>query len=726
MMKRAIIAAAIAAAFAAFDSSADNVGGATHLVEAHAEDSKVIVFLPVDEILSPQDATNYLLWAEATYPGKRVKAVWETDSVALPVSDPSVLPLLRKGDKVVDQTGRPRFVVAEVDGGKVSLRLDKDALPEKGDMTPELCLATAWILSRDALFARWDGLLSSSVPTNAAMARREIGLLEKSAVLSRKGQAGESWRAGFKDFKERNPNCQARVEFRNDTGTGVVVRVNGEKRIIEPGESWSLSPNAPMKSGIIRWEARGCGSEQHWDNLDEDWDWGEGSVSWSPSGEDAVVTIKSGDMGKAKRLPVVALPKDAVAYDGANETISVRITYLDPGQKAESSGRVELKYRKDLNAWAANFRPRRMLTRCDVSLDGWESASYAPSEVRPLSRGEVVYLKGAPAKKRKMPWGKLHVHVERNGQAGKLPFFVGKVLMTLPDNQNATTVSPEELGLPAKAEESVKLNVKLQLDEGFRPAETNVVLRRGKDCDVWLSILKPAPPWPQENEVLTNWLKYRVLKVQKEEETNNAETEKYRLLGFRPSGSPVERGEEFEKKVDRMVAHIRECRGCKHHAAPTSSARMEALAILGWDRENQKSFLSWPQNIIVKGTIHGKLQSWWKNCELVLSKDWDDFAKLREARKLWNGEVASGNTEFAKAFVHFENCGEPECEYCRPLADKMREAGTDFRARRKMFFRALMLNPEIDWGLVSKPDDRKVEAMLGLFEKSSVKTGGKP
>ncbi len=727
-MKRGFPLYALAGFLAAMAAKADDPGATAHLVEARAADSAVYVFLPVQDILSGEDATNYLLWAEATYPGRQVKAVWETDAVALPVSDPSLLPLLREGDKAVDPSGRNRFAVEKVGEGGVSLRLDRQLGRNEAD--PHLCLTNAWILSRNALAARWKSLLGS----DAAKARREMDLLMKSVAAKKGGAPDGEWRAMVERLVGENPQARAGIELRNGTGTGVWVRVEGETKRIESGKSWLWRPDASRQENPVRWEARGCGSKAHHDDLDEDWNWGGGVVEWTPLGEDVVVDLKAGGIGKPRTEPVVMLPKDAVPFDGTNSTLAARIVYARPGSAAEFARDVTLQYvsegagGKEYRTWMVKVLPRLAVKRCEVSPEGWEPASYAPSteDARPLSRDEKIVLGGAPMKRKPKPWGTLRVALVRSGCEGGVRLEVNSYRGEIPAGRDELVVPLGQAGLSANDADRVFLVVSVFPGGGYLPAVTNVVATRGTETAfVRIPLSKPAPPWPSEQEVSSarNWLKNKILG---EPEKKKVAAEKYWLMGFRPSGPPSPELERFEPVVVSMTKHIRECPGCGRHEREPLQARAEALRVLGWDRDSQKEFSAWPSGMIYnkEDRIRGTFASWWRDCEGALSRDWERDECLQKALPVWNG--APGSEDFARAFIHVENCHQPDCAPCGAFRAFKEETGkADFHARREAFFRALMLNTNIEWKAVSRPDEDNIRRILGRFSQFQEK-GGKP
>ena len=632
-MKRNIHLLALASLVAVHAYGVEEAGADTHLLEARTTNAEVAVILSVTDIRSPEDATNYLCWAETTYPGLRVKGVWETDPIPLAVLAPSMLPLLREGDMAVDPSGRNNFIVDEIGADFVSLRLDRCL--GKNEADPHLCLTNVWILPRESLFARWKNLLC----TDALAARREIGEFFEVGLAGRNDKSRETWLAETKGFLADNPDARAGIEFRNAAGTSVWVRVNGtaDAVAVAPGEKWLWRPDAAAASGKIAWYARGCGSVAHLDDRDEDWIWSTNSVAWKPYGEDLAVDLKpdANSIGKVKNWPIVELPKEVFPQDATNLLQMMTIYYTNPASGEESIQKCQLSYSMKYGKWLGFSLPRLVVKRCEISLEGWEPATYFPTvpyAARPLARGELITLQGAPLKKILLPWGKLRVHVDRNGHEGKIAFFVDASLNEIPDGQDETVVLLADMSRfkTSKAERlpvSVKLHFggnELKLEE-----KTVEVVRGVPEVQLSLSIVNATPPPP------------------------------------------------------------------------------------------------WPEKIIVGGKTVGTLRIWWQYyCEPALADGVDADEALTQARYFWTG-FANGvaNKDFPMALAHFEKCRMPGCQFCMPFRDKVKLSGLNQLERRKAFFRALMLNPALNWGSGKKPDVRKVERILDKFSK---KPGGKP
>lgn len=622
-MKRGIQLLALTLLVAVRAYGHEEADAGTHLLEARTENAEVAVILSVTDIRSPEDATNYLRWTETTYPGRRVKGIWETDPIPLAVSEPSMLPLLREGDMAVDPSGRNKFVIDKIYDGKVSLRLERRL--ERNEADPHLCLTNVWILPREALFARWKELLGS----DDLAARREIGEFFKVGLAGRDDKSRETWLAETKGFLTDNPDARAGIEFRNCAGTGVWVRVNGfaDAVAIASGEKWIWRPGASEEPGNFAWSARGCGSAAHLDDRDEDWIWSTNSVAWNPYGEDLAVDLKPGTniIGAVKNLPIVELPNDAIPQEvPTSEWIRATFRYEATRGVREAEETGELHYLQKYGRWMGFASPRKIFKSCEIAIDGYEPATFAPSAdaaEKPLSRSDDIALQGAPLKKILLPWGNLRVHVERNGYEGEIVFFVNAALWKIPDGKDEVTVllAGRPLFKESK-EERLPVSVKLHWSGSeFKPAEKKVEIVRGvPETQVSLSIVNAIPP-PR-----------------------------------------------------------------------------------------------WPQGIVVGGEIKGLLRLWWKYCETALSNEWEAEEALEKAKKYWTGDP---DADFPKALAHFEKCHMPGCQFCKPFRGKVKLSGLDQVERRKAFFRALMLNPALDWGAVKKPDERKVERILDKFSR---------
>ena len=369
---------------------AEAPGPETHLFRAELPNREMAVFLPERDISSPEDAAAYLRWARETHPAwaGRIRAVWTSDPVALPVHWQNEAAFLREGDSAVDSAGAIRFRVAGLpENGRFRVRLETD--PAAGTATPKLCLTNIWVLSRDDLFARWRKALADNPDTAPAEVRGQIEVLTTSGRYARRG--GAIWEAAVEDFRTNTPALWPRIRFENRTDVAVVVVCQGATITIPPSAARTVIVKDPANE--IPWVARLIPLPPF---VAEDYEWTTNSLPWRRSASSDSVHVFDTPPGVLKPPPTIDLkfegfgqpiPSDlrvSIRYkDGKEETITAYVTNGVP--------RIQVRPRVAMSA---------ILFACDANWRSWDDGEepiLGCDEQRSMTVSATVKRKPSPA-----------------------------------------------------------------------------------------------------------------------------------------------------------------------------------------------------------------------------------------------------------------------------------------------------------------------------------------
>lgn len=131
-----------------------------YLCRATVPDDKMVVFLPMSDIRSEQDAVDWMKWAERTYPdysGKMIPKWDREDPVAMKLELGALASVFQAGDEAVSPDGKMSFsVIGTADDGKVSLSPDETSTEIKNGFSPRVCATNVWVLSWQKLLERWN------------------------------------------------------------------------------------------------------------------------------------------------------------------------------------------------------------------------------------------------------------------------------------------------------------------------------------------------------------------------------------------------------------------------------------------------------------------------------------------------------------------------------------------------------------------------------------------
>ena len=657
-------------------------GPDTHLFEARVPDGNTVVFLPAADVESPDDAAAWLRWAGESLPGgrKSLRAVWDEETVELELFGMAAAGLLHAGDDAVDPAGRVRFVLAETpQPGAVSVRVKLDSLPGAGAATPDaMCLTNVWILSRDTFFDHCQASVDAGRPLDA---RRTIAGLLDAGPVHPATPGYQGWREAIDLFCRANRGVEAAFRVRNGGEDPLRFRIgDGDVVDIAPGRTRDMRPDPDATA--VDWTA--------WSEPvradDDDYVPQKGRRSWVRFGDDVELTF-DGRVGRLKDDPLLRLPEGAVP-DG--EEPEALVVYADdPGRavppKAVSHGGGRL---------AVSVEPRRAVSSVRLRADGWKNAEFRPAGGAPVAarRGEEAALDGSPMEKAVVP-------------------------------------PPKEKAVPRNESEPRVVS------ESPKPSPPAAAVSAA-----------PAPPWPPRPAVADakTWLSgtdsakpgLLVLAAGDEKDVRDRAVTYLRVLqGYWPVPGCEN---EYTRTFRAMVAHIAGCfdETCSFHIPDAADPKREALRLLGWPTEDQKTFcgntirddgrFEWPWD---KDMLRSMWIGRWKeDCRKALNRTDSEWLKARDqAFDRWQGinvktKQRSDKEPFVQAYRHVETCSG--CKLCFPFRDKV-VGEPDFEARRAALFRGLVQaeNPLSDRGIPLS--DREVDAIVKEFARLEREQNGK-